>query len=97
MSNHRDVFKVVACLTVIGLTAAPAYKAQAQQTTQQANCNLPNPMNCGQNNSNGDPKYQGAGPYDSSSMYFAPGARDVTHANPASQKGSKQREGSSGN
>lgn len=35
MSTHRDIFKVMTCLTVIGLAAASGYPAHAQSTQQQ--------------------------------------------------------------
>lgn len=96
MSINVDIYKVVVCLTVIGLAVASGYPVQAQQATQQANCSQQNGQNCVPN---ADPKIQNGNPYDKPSMYFAPGARDITHANPASQKGTKQPEsqGSSGN
>lgn len=37
MSIHRDIFKVMTCLAVIGLAAASGYPAHAQQSTQQQN------------------------------------------------------------
>lgn len=44
MSIHREIFKVMTCLTVIGLAAASAYPAHAQQQQQNgAAYDQPNP------------------------------------------------------
>lgn len=82
MSIHRNILKVMTCLTVIGLTAAPVY---AQQTTQQANCTPQNSQNCvniPKVNPNMQP--QGAGPYDKPGI--EPGSSQVTPTNPQQQQ-----------
>jgi len=82
MSIHFNVVKVMTCLTVIALTGALAHPAQAQQTTQQANCIQQNAKDCMQNGSGVDPSsnLQGGGPYDHN--YFAPGDGQHTPTNP---------------
>lgn len=90
MSIYRDILKVMTCLTVIGLTAAPVY---AQQSTQQLPCNQQNAANCMQgknpipsNNIGG-----GGGPY--SNNQFDP-ARNVTPNNPTQQNNSAPQDNS---
>ncbi|MDE2495855.1 MAG: hypothetical protein KGL97_18300 [Alphaproteobacteria bacterium] len=94
MSIHGDIFKVMACLTVFGLAAAPAHEAQAQ-TTQQSNCDQQSGQNCMQNSPKIDPnsQLQGGGAYDKPSSYFAPGASQETPANPQANPQNKPNSG----
>lgn len=92
MSIHRDIFKVVACLTVIGFAVVPAYEAHAQQATQQqqANCSQQNPQGCMQKSPSVDPNsnLQGGGAYNNSNLDREPGASQVTPTNPLNKPNS---------
>ena len=91
MSPHLDILKVMACVTVIGLTAAPVY---AQQTMPQQPCTQANAANCVQaipgavrTNNPGSGSPYATDPY-------AP-SRNVTPNNPTQQNSSSQQDNSS--
>jgi len=80
MSTHLNIAKVMACLAVIGLTAASGYPAQAQQQ----NCNQQTGQNC-MNTPKVDPSMQpqGGGAYDKANPTV--GSGQTTTANPYNQ------------
>lgn len=90
MSIHLDIFKVMTCLTVIGLTAASGYPAQAQQQ----NCNQQTGQNC-MNTPKVDPSMQpqGAGAYDKPNPTV--GSGQTTTTNPQTDQQSKPNSGNS--
>lgn len=90
MSIHLDIFKVMTCLTVIGLTAASGYSAQAQQQ----NCNQQTGQNC-MNTPKVDPNMQpqGAGAYDKPGSEA--GSGQTTTTNPQTNPQNKPNSGNS--
>ena len=90
MSTHLNILKVMACLVVIGLTAASGYPAQAQQQ----NCNQQTGQNC-MNTPKIDPSMQnqGAGAYDKPNPTV--GSGQTTSTNPETNSQSKPSSGNS--